>query len=455
MFNSKDFDVAVIGAGFSGLAAADHLQSQGKRVLVLEARDRVGGRGRTEQFDNGLWLDYGGQWLGPGQDQMYGLAKRFNKPVWPMYVRGRHVTHFSGDLSSYRGFLPLNLSFATLANLSTAIIKLQWMVYGINLEKPWLSKKAAIYDQMTFSDWARRNLSNADAYSLFKAALETVYAVDLEDISLLHALFYLKSAKGFISAISTHGGAQQDRVDRGMQPLAEAYRDDLKQKGVEFSFNSPVTKVGKKNTLLQIDSSNGSVNAKAVICAAPPVIASEIEFDPMLPQQKLQLLKNLKPGCVIKCFAVYEKPFWRDAGFSGMAIGDQGPVHICFDNTSPGDSRGVLLGFVEGRTAEKLSEMAEDERKQLALNCFAEFFGSKAANPIQYYDHSWKDDEWARGCYAGIAGPNHWTEVGEYLRRPHHNIFWAGTETAVKWSGYFEGAVLAGQRAAGEALGVV
>lgn len=448
--NSKK--VIVIGAGFSGLAAAERLNAAGMQVTVLEARDRVGGRARTEQQADDIWLDYGGQWLGPGQSEMYALAKRLGHNTWPMYVAGKNRTLFSGRLGAYRGSIPVNLPLAALCSLGKAFIRLTWLLRSINKESPWLSPRAAELDSQTMGDWMREHVRHPDAFSVLSISVKSVFAADPDDISLLHALFYFRSGGGFFSLVESEGGAQQDRLERGAQPLAESYGKLLEERGVEILLNHPVRKIEQQADKVEVISDRAKWACASVICSAPPALASEIAFEPPLSDEKQRLLNRLQPGCAIKCFAVYKTPFWREQGWSGSALSDRAPVHVCFDVTPPDETRGVLMGFIEGRDGIAYSERSSDERKAEFLRALEAWFGAQAASPIAYYDHSWRQDEWARGCYAGVAAPGHWTSVGHAIREPSGRIFWAGTETSTEWNGYFEGAVHAGKRAATEVI---
>lgn len=444
--------VIIIGAGFSGLAAADTLSAAGKQVTILEARDRVGGRARTEQMPDDIWLDYGGQWLGPGQTEMYALADRLGHSTWPMYVKGYVRTIFSGRKGRFKGSIPYNLPLAAQWSLLKAIARWYWQSWHVPLDTPWEAHGAAAWDAMTVGDWMREHLRHADAKSTFQIAIESVFAAHPDDISLLHALHYTRSGQGFFSLTESAGGAQQDRLQKGVQPLAESYLAVLEARGVECLLGQPVSSVEQNDERVVVHTQSGQYTADRIICAAPPALAAEIAYDPPLPEDKIACLQNLQPGCAIKCFAVYETPFWRSQGWSGSAVSDIAPIHVCFDVTPPDEQRGILMGFIEGRDGIRESDSSPEARRAKFLDALVSFFGPQAGEPIAYYDHSWRHDEWARGCYAGVAPAGHWTTVGHQLRKPHGLIHWAGTETSTHWTGYFEGAVRAGKRAAEEIL---
>ena len=445
-------DCVVIGAGFSGLAAADALIASGVSVHILEARDRVGGRARTETLDSGLWLDYGGQWLGPGHDRMYAYARRFDQSIWASHTRGKHGTYLGGRLRHGRFELPTTMSKRGLFALARATLAFELLVRRVDLERPWETKSAGAHDRITLADWMAQKIRHPEAHAVFQLAVEAVLAKHPADVSFLQALVYFRSSKSFLFATGSRGGAQQDRLQRGLQPLAQCLVDDLKARGASLSLGAAVTQIVERDGTLAVFSQLGKVEARAVICATPPVLAAEIAFEPPLPSEKRRLLEGLTPGCAMKCFAVYDRPFWREQGRSGQVISDEGPVHAVFDVTPPDQPHGVLMGFIEGRDAQKVWRLDADERRKVVLGQLTAFFGEAASAPVDYRDHSWEDDEWTRGCYAGVAGPEILSTVGHTIRAPHGGVFWAGTETATHYMGYFEGAVRAGERAAGEVV---
>ncbi|MBX3421643.1 MAG: flavin monoamine oxidase family protein [Pirellulaceae bacterium] len=443
-------EVIVVGAGYAGLSAADQLLKQGIRPLVIEARSRIGGRTHTAVTNQGLWVDLGGQWIGPGQDCMYALAKRFDRRVWPMYVAGRQVVELAGKVKSYRGLIPMNLPPLALANLLWGFQRLEWLARRVPLEQPWAAKGAAALDQRTVGDWLRSNVRQRQARALMQVAIEAVFAAHPDDVGLLHALYYLRSGGGLERLTSSAGGAQQDRVDGGMQRLAEDWRSWLEVRGIEFRLDVPVRSITQDATGVVLFTDTETLSAGHSIVTVPPAVAAEIEMTPAMPSARLSWCRAMTPGRVIKGFAIYERPFWRQRGLCGQAVSDQAPVHVTFDATPPDSSQGILLGFIEGRTALQWSGRSQDDRRQAMIEAFARLFGPEAARPIDYVDHDWTQETWSRGCYAGVAGPGVTTTVASAARPPHGRIHWAGTETATQWCGYIEGAIRSGIRAAQE-----
>ena len=192
--------------------------------------------------------------------------------------------------------------------------------------------------------------------------------------------------------------------------------------------------------------------AQRIVVTVPPALQNRIDFQPLLPAQRAQLIQRMPMGAVWKCYAMYDKPFWRDNGLNGLAATPDGHVTVTFDNSPKDGSQGVMMGFVLGNQAKEFSGLSDEERKQSALHSFATFFGPEALKPVRYLDHSFLNEEWSRGCYAGVMGPGVWTTLGHVLREPVGRIHWAGTETSDVWNGYIDGAVRSGERVANEIL---
>ena len=450
MAERVNVDVVIVGAGLAGLGSARALVAQGQTVVVLEARDRVGGRvhGRT-LADGETVVEVGGQWIGPGQHRMSRLSAELGLETFPTYNDGENLLRFGDAQARYRGAIP-KISPLSLVDMGQAQLRLDRLARQVPLETPWTAKHAKAWDATTFATWIKRNAQTAKARSLLRLYAQAVFAAEPQDFSLLHALYYTHSGGGVDALAGVVDGAQQDRYVGGSQlvPLrmAEELGDDVVRLG------TPVRRIEQRNDVVTVLADGLLVTAKHAIVAIPPVLAGRITYDPPLPAYRDQLTQRVPAGSVIKCNVVYDSPFWRADGLTGQATGDEGPVGVVFDNSPPSGSPGVLLAFLEGAHARHLSPASLDERRAAVVGSLVRFFGPRAADFSEYVELDWSQEEWTRGCYGAHFPCGVWTQYGPALREPVGRIHWAGAETATIWSGYMDGALQSGARAATEVL---
>src|SRR5215213_3834380 len=439
-------DVVVVGAGFAGITAARELQRQGLDVVVLEARDRVGGRVLNEPIGDGKIVEVGGQWVGPGQDRLYALAREVGVETFATHGEGANVIEFKGELKRYTGTIP-RISAGALADVGQAQAKLDRLARKVDIEAPWRTPGADKLDAQTFWSWMRRNVYTPGGRALIQLGIEAVWAAQPADVSLLHVLFYIASAGNYDLLLDTAGGAQQDRFAGGSQLVAERAAESL---GDRLVLGAPVRRIVHRGDTVSVIADGETAWCKRVIVTIPPPLAGRIAYDPPLPGHRDQLTQRMPMGAVVKCMAIYDEPFWRKDGLSGQATSDTGPAKVIFDNSPPDGSPGVLLGFLEGRRAREFTRTSQEERRDAVVGTFARLFGPRAAKPDRYLDKSWAEEEWTRGCYAGYLPTGAWTSYGDAIREPIGRIHWAGTETAVRWMGYMDGAIRSGERVAAE-----
>ncbi|HSR83186.1 MAG TPA: flavin monoamine oxidase family protein [Streptosporangiaceae bacterium] len=437
-------DVLVVGAGLAGLLAARDLAAAGRSVLLLEARDRVGGRIVNEELGDGNVVEMGGQWAGPTQDRLLALATEMKVAVFPTYDSGKRVLHFNGKRGTYTGTIP-RINPLVLADIGQAQARLEALAKKVPTHAPWAAPGAEKLDGQTFETWARRNTVTRSARTLLALGAEAVFAAEPGDLSMLHVLFYSHSGGSFQRLIDTTGGAQQDRFVGGSALIAERLAEAL---GSIVRLEAPVSRIEVTGDKVTASTTAGKFDGRRVIVTAPPLLAGRIEYEPALPPWREQLTQRTPMGSVIKCQVVYDEPFWRRDGLCGQATGDGEGSRVVFDNSPPDGSPGVLLAFLEGDEARRLGREPLDVRRKAVLDSLARYFGPRAAKAERYLERDWQQEKWSGGCYGTLFGPNVWTRYGQALRAPVGPIHWAGTETATVWAGYMEGAIRSGSEAA-------
>ena len=455
-------DVVVVGAGFAGLTAARQIAAAGRSVVVLEGRKRVGGRTLNHSIGGGQVVEVGGQWVGPTQDRLLALAADLGIGTYKTYNDGDNIYYRKdrpAPLRSQRfsssgpfGAVPPDPG---VAELQKALADLDAKAAEIPRDAPWTAAGAAAYDSQNFERYKNDNVASEGARFLLDVGIEAVFAAEPRDVSLLFVLFYIAAAGNentpgtFERLINTAGGAQESRFEGGSQRLPLAMASAL---GSRVILGAPVRRIRQTASGVTAHADGVEVRAQQAIVAMAPALAARIDFSPGLPSAREQLVQRYPMGSVIKCQAVYDTPFWRPDGLTGQVVGDVDPIRVTFDNSPPGNGRGVMLGFIEGEQARIWGRRPADERRRAVLASFAAYFGDRAANPQQYIEQDWQAQRFSRGGYEGYTAPGVLLDYGEEIRRPVGRVHWAGTETSPIWNGYIDGAVRSGERAAAEVL---
>ncbi|HEV2076155.1 MAG TPA: FAD-dependent oxidoreductase, partial [Thermoleophilaceae bacterium] len=396
----------------------------------------------------GVAVDLGASWVGPSQDRINALAAELGVATRPTHTAGRKLIRWRGRVRGYRGTIP-RLDPLTLIDTELMRRRFERLARSVPVGCPWAAPDAAAADARSLASWLERSTLTRGPRELMRIATPTVWGCEPGELSLLHALHYVHAAGGLDPLLEVEDGAQQDRLEGGAQGLALALAARL---GPEpLVLGAPVERIARtEGGSLELRAGSLSVGARRAVVAAPPALRSGIAFDPPLPHEHEEVARSFPQGSITKVYAAYPEPFWRLRGASGEALSDQGPVTITFDATPPAGSPGILVGFVGGADARALEGRPSEERRARTLASLASLFGSRAARPLAYLEHSWAHERWSRGGPTAVAGPGAWTAHGRALREPVGPIHWAGTETAGRWTGFMDGAVRSGERAAAE-----
>jgi monoamine oxidase len=442
------FDVAIVGAGLSGLTAATLLARAGKKVIVLEAQDRVGGRTWSKSLDNGAFIDIGGQWIGNGHSSMYKLAAEAGIKTFPTYNNGINIWQSNGKIKTHKGETPPMGLFALLS-VNTNINRFDKLAAGIDPAQPWMVKNAKSMDNISLGSWIDQEVTNARAKKLIKRIAEGELCTSTYDVSLLQALSSAKATGSLKQAESVEDGALRDRLEGGAQGISLYLYNQIKS---AVKLSCPVTFIEQTNDGMKLGNPSYSLIAQKVIITAPLPTVKNIRFTPELPTEKQMLINNMTMGKVVKCHAVYETPFWREKGLSGTSFALDEVVELSVDNSCPGSSNGILASLIHADRAEHLLKLKPADRKQEVLEAYAKRFGEQARNPVYYHDYSFTENPWIGGAYTVFFKNGIFSSYGSCLNKPNDNIHWAGTETSTYFKGFMEGAVLSGERVAREIL---
>jgi len=444
--NERDvLEVAIIGGGLAGLTAARDLRRAGcESFVVLEARDRVGGRTLNHDLGKGYFSEAGGQWIGPGQTAVADLARELGVGTFLTYWQGKIVMLAGGA----RATTECDGGFGTDPKLRR---ELEELAKSVPTAAPWKSPRAAEFDAMSLADWlAKKNLTPEDQISWVLAAQLTTGAAPTK-VSLLHYLSLINSAEcNYRQLEAVKGGAQESRISGGSQILSIKMAEAL---GDKVRLSTPVLRIENwQSGPVSIHTPNGVIRARSLIVALSPSLCNQIAFDPPLPEKRREMQRRWPAFAPMRKTAhVYKKAFWRDKGLNGMIVPLKGPFQWAYDNSPEDGSFGVISAFVNNGVLPSDPKAAEAELSRI----YAQAFGDEALHPIAYHDHDWgKADGWSLSCTSPIP-PGFLTKYGDVLHPPIGRLIWAGTETAEIWITTMDGAVRSGHKAALQALQAV
>ncbi|HET7654099.1 MAG TPA: FAD-dependent oxidoreductase [Acidimicrobiales bacterium] len=450
MDETLDADVCVVGAGYAGLVAARRVARAGRSVVVLEARDRVGGRVWTDTLPSGAVVDRGAGWLGPGHSTMFALAAEYGIETYRTHVAGAHLLLHGGTVRRYTGLIP-KISPLAVAAIAWNQFRIDRMARRVPVDAPWDAPKASEWDRMTLADFmAKVPIRSAAGRDLFDMAVRGLFTGPFEETSFLHLLFLVRAHGSINTLFSIEGGAQENLVDGGAAGIATRIAAEL---GDAVRLSAPVRAISDDGDGVLVRADGVSARAAHVIVTIPPGLVPDIAFTPSLPDDRLALYRAAVAGPESKTLVVYDEPFWRADGFSGQAAEPGSASEVTIDASPRSGRPGVLASFTFGAVAERVDALAPADRRAAVLDALVRRFGPKAGDPVDYVETAWWKQDWTRGCSMAHFPPGLLTTHGHLLRVPYGRVHWAGTETSTDHHGAMEGAVRSGERAAAEVLG--
>lgn len=442
------FDCAIIGAGFAGLAAANELVRRGLNVVVLEARDRIGGRVENGYLSDGEMVELGGQWIGPGHESMYELAQQYDMELVGLPSAGEFTVRLQGSTLRVpsREEAPAMTPFE-VADLGQGVARFRRLGDRWAKDPVW-AKGNATWLQQDLHRWITTNVRTPGGQRYFVEVFEAAFGPIAKDATLEMGLRQARSGVDLEGLVAVNGGLHQHRLAGGMFALAEKMAADL---GDRLRLSSPVVKISHDADSATITTESGEVvQARRAILTLPPRLAVKVEMDPALPQWRAEVAEKVPPGNVIKAFLVFDRPWWRDAGLTGQMGSDEGSVRVTFDTSAEAAERGTLMGFFEGADADTLSRRSVSLRERAFAESVSRAFGDVASKPVEYIERDWSAETFTGGCHGAHFAPGIWTATGPQLAAPEGVLYFAGAEYSSKFNGYMEGAVRSGREAASQ-----
>lgn len=443
-------DAVIIGAGLSGLMSALTLQEQGKSFLILEAKNRIGGRMENGTSQDGTAFDLGAQWISPHQPRVQSLVKKLGLTLVKTHVDGKTIYDLDGKLKATKSKLP-PLPVSSLIDLALFQRRLTKALRGFPDENPWTSDSAKKWDSITIEQWLSRSstLVTDSARGFYRLLAEEGFCCELSEASLLDLLWAISSSGSFDRLMT----AEDYWIMEGAYELAARMADQIGWTNI--TLDSPVYRISHSSEGVTIYTENGRFQARKVILAIPPAFCGRIQYEPALPAVRDQLTQRLGQASCIKYNIIYASPFWRDEGRNGMIYSDRQYFTATMDSSPPHGGKGILTVLVGGEKARRLEAYPLAKRKELILEGVAEYLGNPALFPEEIIEKNWSLEPWIRGGYAAHFAPGVLTQFGPALFRSIGPIHWAGTETSTEWRLYMEGALQSGERAAKEVIEIL
>ncbi|XP_055877327.1 probable flavin-containing monoamine oxidase A isoform X2 [Biomphalaria glabrata] len=462
----NNYDVIIVGAGISGLKAAHTIKKRDPKlsVKVLEGKDRVGGRTQTVSMlsSNGtdLW-DLGGQWVGRSQTHIIKLLKELELTTYPQFIEGTKCQQLGESrIRTYKSNIP-KLSLFSLLDLHFNISKVDKLARQLSTVDPFSHPQATEWDSMTLDTFMNKNVYTRATREAIEAAVRTMFGCEVNQLSFLYYIFFISTAGGIENLIeATENRAQEWKISGGAQQISEKLADFIGKENVQLG--DAVTRIQQTDDKVTVETASGwRGQASYIILAMPPMAIEHIQITPGLSADWVDFTKRMPMGNMIKVIVTYKQAFWRIKKLSGEIVSNggetqvkgcvRGPISVSYDATSHSGSP-ALVAFIAGEPAIEWANQSAEVRQKAVLDHFASFFGPEAHKFVDYREKDWNQESFSWGAPVSYVSPGGMKHFSKSIRCPQGRIHFAGTETATSFTGYMNGAVQAGERAALEIL---
>lgn len=414
---SEKTDVAIVGAGFTGLSAALELKRAGIGFLLLEARDRVGGR--VEAMQNGLGerIDSGGQFLCDDMPEVMALVKTRGRTLVETYVEGEFITHPSMPAKEAERTYQIAMAIRERMN-------------RIEPDDPSIAG-------LTVATWLERQKDAADAKAAFRSMIEGLWCLALDKVPLWYLIDNDRRITNEVFEL-------QYFLRDTMQSLADDLACDL---GDRLRLGEPATRIEHGQQGVRVVSARGVIEARKALIALPPATAAKLEFAPALPAELAKALGVWESGAVIKILVRYARPFWRERNLRGMVMWRDQPGLFACDASKDLD-HAALIVFIGGPLALRWHLLDDAALRAEVTARLEQALGPEAADIVDFSSRDWTHDRWSGGAYSDLIVDVTARHAERTILAGAPPVYFSASELSPSFPGYVEGAIVAGRIAA-------
>lgn len=445
-------EIVVVGAGLAGLAAALELERSGHEVLVLEARERPGGRVLTlrEPFDDGLYAEAGAVFVPAHHHWTITFAREHGVPLVPAFDRRRAASqwfHVAGRLvrADGKGRVPWPLSLpAAEQGMSPGALQERYLGPVIRrLGDPghpsWPGEAALAYDALSLADLLRREGASENAIAIARLGYLDEWGDGIDHVSALAMLRDLAiNGRGY-DVFAVHGGT--DRLPRAMAArLAGRIR-----------YSAAATAIHRRRRGVDVEYAEGgtlrTVRARRVVCAIPFPTLRSVRVSAPWTAGKQAAIRELPATSVARVYLQVSRRFWDED--TPPSTPTDLPIMLAAEASrgQPG-GRAILEAFITGPGAREVERMAPADRVSFAAGHMERIYPRLARHLERGGSYTWDADPWSRGDYAWFH-PGQMRRFLPHLAAPEGRVHFAGDHTSAS-PGWMNGALESGLRAAGE-----
>lgn len=422
-FIGKRPKVIIIGAGFAGMAAAYALHKKNIEFIILEARNRIGGRVFSHNIDPGenLVIELGAEWVGNSHTRIQELCREFHLPL----ENNQFDTHLIYKGRYYR--------------------QKEW-----DYSDGWKEKFQSIldnYEKLTQQDKLRldkmdwwRFLVNNGCQGMDLDLRELLDSTDFGE-SIRHVSAFAALAE---YAESSEKNEMDLKIKGGNSRLAHAIAEKIGREKIKTGHTVHRISQQQKGGVKVYTTDGQTFSADRIICTIATFAAKKIKWEPGLPLEQVNAMNELQYARINKNPLLFRERFWKDESFD--MITDQSPHYFYHATKNQPSAKGVLISYTIGDKAAVVANQAEEWRTEMIRQTLEPHFGNLTEKLESQTNYYWGNDEYSFGAYA-LYGVNQWFRVRPILAKPHIHTHFAGEHLA-DWQGFMEGAINTGEEAA-------